>query len=130
QARRLETIELIILLLQYQITRCTVQVQYFSSAPSNMRVRAVKPIHIQLAETENNESDEKPYWDDAIDKYFERPTNEIFTNITYPNYFRNYNLKSKRPTSNSRSYWTTDQKNRYVVQRRKPLLLRLANYRV
>ena len=79
--------ELMILLLQYQITRCSISVQYFPSAPSNMRMRAVKPIHLQLDVSEEDGEREKPYWDDAIDKYFKRPKNDTFKDVTYPQYF-------------------------------------------
>src|SRR6185369_11191405 len=125
QGRKLGAMELMILLLQYEITRCTIKVQYLPSAPSNMRIRAVKPIHMQLKESET------PYWDDAIDKYFERPRNDTFNNMTYPQYFRDYNLKTKPPAQNTKSLpWTTDQKNRYVIKRKKPVLLRFATYKI
>jgi len=115
----------VILLLQYEITSCTIKVQYLPSALSNMRIRAVKLIHMQLEESET------PYWDDAIDKYFERPRNDTFNNMTYPQYFCDYNLKTKPPAQNTKSLpWTTDQKNRYVIKRKKPVLLRFATYKI
>ncbi|CAG8781010.1 23146_t:CDS:1, partial [Gigaspora rosea] len=39
--------------------------------PSNLHPRAVKPIHIQLTELEDDIEEDKPYWNDAIDKYFD-----------------------------------------------------------
>jgi hypothetical protein len=138
QARRLGAMELMILLLQYPITRSSTAVQYLPSAPSELRIRSVKPIYIQTQGYNNNanddgnneDEDENPYFDDAIDKYFERPNNDIFKNLTYPDYFRNYNIGNKPPRPNSKLYWTKDQKNRYVIQRTKPLLLRFTNYHV
>lgn len=83
QARRLGSIELMILLLQYPLTRSSISVQYLPSAPSHLHSRAVKPIHVQLMEIENNDDEEKPYWDDAIDKYFDRPLTGTFISLTY-----------------------------------------------
>src|SRR5438874_8616869 len=103
--------ELMILLLQYQVMRCSVSIQYLPSAPSNMRIRAVKLIHMQLEESDDENKNETPYWDDAIDKYFERPTNDTFRDITYPQYFHEYNLRTKQPAQNTKLPWTTDQKN-------------------
>ena len=129
--------ELMILLLQYPITRSSAAVRYLPSAPSELRIRSVKPIHTQIQDKDNDsdgdieeDEDEKPYFDDAIDKYFERPNEQPFQNITYPDYFCNYNIGNKPPGPNSKLHWTKDQKNRYVIQRTKPLLLRFTNYRV
>ncbi|RHZ84178.1 hypothetical protein Glove_84g136 [Diversispora epigaea] len=44
----------------------------------------------------NDDDDELPYWDDAIDKYFNRPDHPDFHLITYPNYFRDYTIRSKQ----------------------------------
>jgi len=45
-ACHLGAMELIVFLLQYPLTRCSVSVQYFPSAPSELRPRSVKPIHL------------------------------------------------------------------------------------
>ena len=78
---------------------------------------------------EDNDQDEDeneeitPYWDDAIDKYFNRPDHEAFNNITYTDYFKNYTIRSKLPGPRSKMFSTRDQKNRIVVQRKTPVLL-------
>ncbi|CAJ0906340.1 14741_t:CDS:1, partial [Entrophospora sp. SA101] len=54
--RRLGSMELMILLLQYPITRCSVSVHYLPSAPSEYRIRSVKPIH--MLRQEDNDQDE------------------------------------------------------------------------
>nr|CAG8646553.1 10458_t:CDS:2 [Entrophospora candida] len=81
-ARRLGAMELVVLLLQYPITRCSISIQYFPSAPSKYRTRSVKPIHLLQNENNDDGSEEKeeeaPYWDDAIDKYFDRPEHMPF----------------------------------------------------
>ncbi|CAJ0650114.1 1000_t:CDS:2, partial [Entrophospora sp. SA101] len=51
-----------------------------------------------------------PYFDDVIDKYFCRPKNHIFESMTYPDYFRDYNIKNKPPGPRSKLYSTRDLK--------------------
>jgi len=63
-----------------------------------------------------------PYWDDAIDKYFARPADNLFDNLTYPNYHANYMIQKKLP--NARTIYWRDMKNRIVTKRKTPLLLR------
>ena len=67
---------------------------------------------------------------DAIDKYFDRPRNDVFEEMSYPDYFRNYNIANKPPGLNSKLYVAKDLKNRVVIRRTKPLLLRFMNYKV
>ena len=83
-AQRLGVMELMVLLLQYSLIRCTVLVFYLSSASSELRPRSVKPIHLLLSQRNDNGNGddgnckELPYWDDAIDKYFDQPDHESF----------------------------------------------------
>ncbi|CAG8699447.1 12016_t:CDS:2 [Ambispora leptoticha] len=80
-ARRLGAMELIVLLLQHPLTRCSVSVHYLPSAPSELRLRSVKPIHLLNIRDDNNDNDpynsDPPYWDDSINKYFDRSDYEI-----------------------------------------------------
>ncbi|CAG8587566.1 2773_t:CDS:2, partial [Diversispora eburnea] len=46
---------------------------------------------------DDNNDDELPYWDDAIEKYYDRPDHPHFHLITYPNYFCDYTIRSKQP---------------------------------
>ncbi|GBB91982.1 hypothetical protein RclHR1_19480001, partial [Rhizophagus clarus] len=62
-----------------------------------------------------------PYWDDAIDKYFDRPSDDIFNNITYPLYHRNYIIQKNQPTN---GIYYIDKKNRFVKKRQKEILVR------
>src|ERR1044071_411900 len=88
-------------------------------------------IHERENENEENENEQdKPYFDDAIDKYFDRPRNDTFENMTYPDYFKNYNIKNNSSKINSESHTTQDLKNRLVTKRKKPHLLRFTNYRI
>ena len=53
-ARRLGAMELMVLLLQYPLIRCSVSVFYLPSAPSELRPRSVKPIHLLLSQKNDN----------------------------------------------------------------------------
>ncbi|CAG8607059.1 4740_t:CDS:2, partial [Acaulospora morrowiae] len=74
--------------------------------------------------------DELPYWDDAIDKYFDRPDHENFITITYPDYFRNYTIGLRRPGQRSKLFHAQDRKGRIIIQRKSPILLRFTNYNI
>jgi hypothetical protein len=118
--------ELMILLLQYPITRCSISVHYFPSTPSEYRLRSVKPMHL-LNKSDNDVShddggggssdddddeqgEQTPYWDDAIDKYFDRPEIEPFRNLSYPEYFQNYTIRSKVPGPRSKLLYAETKK--------------------
>jgi hypothetical protein len=74
-ARRLGAIELIVLLLQYPLTRCSVSVLYLPSTLSELRTRSIKLIYLLNTNnddgTNDDDNDVVPYWDDTIDKYFD-----------------------------------------------------------
>jgi DNA replication protein DnaC len=114
--RRLGSMELMILLLGKPVCRSSIAVDYLPSLPSSERIRSIKPVYI-IQEQENID----PYWSDAIDKYFERPLDPIFDEITYPIYHRKYHQISKLPNNNN--YWI-DTKGRYIVARKKEILVR------
>jgi len=75
-ARRLGSMELMILLLGYSICRSSIAVEFLPSIPSEVRNKAIKPPYLLQQEEQLS-----PYWDDAIDKYFDRPPDNIFNNI-------------------------------------------------
>jgi len=86
-ARRLGSMEVMILLLGYSICRSSIAVEFLPSIPSEVRNKAIKPPYLLQQEEQLS-----PYWDDAIDKYFDRPSEDIFDDITYPLYHRNYTI--------------------------------------
>ena len=88
-ARRIASLEIMILLLGYKLCRSSIAVDYLPSSPPFSRSKSIKPIHLIL------ENEENPYWDDAIDKYLKRPRNNIFDNITYPKYHQKYQVLHK-----------------------------------
>ncbi|EXX55721.1 Pif1p [Rhizophagus irregularis DAOM 197198w] len=114
--RRLGSMELMLLLLGKTVCRSSIAVEYLPTLPSSERIRSIKPIHIL------QEEDMDPYWSDAVDKYFERPLDPIFDEITYPIYHRKYRQIS-RPSNNNTNYWI-DVKGRYIVARKKEILVR------
>ena len=115
-ARRISSMEIIVLLLGYKLCRSSIAVEYLPSAPPFFRSKSIKPIHIIL------ENEENPYWDDAIDKYLKRPQNNIFDEITYSKYHQQYQISSKL-TNLNRQYWI-DLNGRYVIKRQKDILVR------
>ncbi|GET55930.1 putative replicase/helicase/endonuclease [Rhizophagus irregularis DAOM 181602=DAOM 197198] len=78
-ARRFGSMELMILLLGYSICQSSIAVEFLPSIPSEVRNKSVKPPYL-LQQGEQL----SPYWDDAIDKYFDHPSDNIFNNLTYP----------------------------------------------
>jgi hypothetical protein len=114
-ARRLSSMECMFLLLGETICNSSVQVKYLPTEPPTTRIRAVRPI------STISDDDEDPYWKDAIEKYFARPHAEEFNNITYPNYFRNYTLTTKKPNNNN---IYKDNLGYYVIKRISPLVIR------
>ena len=115
-ARRLGSMELMILLLGYSICRSSIAVEFLPSIPSEIRNKAVKPPYLLQQEEQLS-----PYWDDAIDKYFDRPTEDVFNNIIYPLYHRNYVIQKKQPAN---GIYYIDKKNRFVKKRQKEILVR------
>jgi hypothetical protein len=115
-ARRISSLEVMVLLLGYKLCRSSIAVEYLPSAPPFSRSKSIKPVHMILDDNEN------PYWDDAIDKYLKRPRNVIFNEITYPKYHQQYQICSKL-TNPNRQHWI-DLNGKYVVKRQKEILVR------
>src|SRR6266516_749511 len=115
-ARRIASLEIMILLLGYKLCRSSIAVDYLPSSPPFSRSKSIKPIHLIL------ENDENPYWENAIDKYLKRPENNIFDDITYPKYHQQYQICQKLANQN-RQNWI-DLNGRYVIKRQKDILVR------
>ena len=82
-----------LLLLEKKVSRCSIAVDFLPSSPSGYRTRAIKPIWML-----NEQNNIDPYYEDAIDKYFERPNNPEFNDITYPEYYRKYKITLNSPS--------------------------------
>ena len=115
-ARRLGSMELMILLLGNSICRSSIAVEFLPSIPPEVRNKSVKPLYLLQQEEQVS-----PYWDDAIDKYFDRPFDSLFDSITYPLYHRNYVIQKNQPAN---GIYYIDKKNRFVRKRQKEILVR------
>jgi PIF1-like helicase/Helitron helicase-like domain at N-terminus len=115
-ARRLGSMELMFLILGEKICNSSCAVTYLTTDPPTSRIKAIRPIY------SINENDDDPYWKNHIEKYFERPEEEIFTNLTYPEYFQNYEVTVTQPTTPRHIY--RDKLGNYVIKRVTPKLVR------
>ena len=115
-ARRLGSMELIFLILGETICNSSCTVTYLTTDPPTSRQKAIHPIYLI------NEDDDNPYWINHIEKYFNRPTEDEFNNITYPEYFQNYEITTSQPTTRRIIY--IDNLNNYVTKRITPKLVR------
>jgi len=104
------------LLLGETICNSSTTVKYLSTEMPDTCSRAICPISLI------NNDDDNPYWSDTIDKYFARPTDPIFDELTYPDYFINYVISAKRTTTNSKIY--KDQLNNIVTKKLSPTVVR------
>ncbi|GES98056.1 AAA family ATPase [Rhizophagus clarus] len=59
---------------------------YLTTDPPTSQQKAIRPISLI------SENDDDPYWKNHIEKYFNHPEEEEFTNLTYPEYFKNYEI--------------------------------------
>ena len=85
--------ELMFLILGEIICDSSCSVMYLPTDPPTSRQKAIRPVSLI---TEDND----PYWKNHIEKYFNRPDEEEFTNITYPEYFKCYEVTTTRPNVN------------------------------
>ncbi|RIA97549.1 hypothetical protein C1645_813969 [Glomus cerebriforme] len=119
-ARRLDSIELMFLLLGEKICNFSVQVLYLTTDPPSTCSKAI--MSISLIDLNDND----PYWKDRIEKYFARPNNEIFNNMTYREYYEKYNIYGTFNGSSRRNIYT-DGLGNYVIKRIIPILARICH---
>ena len=85
-ARRLGSMKLIFLILGETICNSSCTVTYLTTDSPTSRQKAIRPIYLI------NDDDDNPYWSNHIEKYFNRPTEDEFNNVTYSEYFKNYEI--------------------------------------
>src|SRR3954447_908599 len=108
--------ELIFLILGETICDSSCAVMYLPTDPLTSRPKAIRPIYL-ISE------DDDPYWKNHIEKYFNRPNDNEFTNFTYPNYFKHYEvLTTTRPSGRQQLH--TDRLDNHVVKWTTPKLVR------
>jgi hypothetical protein len=121
-ARRLGSMELMFLILGETICNSSCAVTYLTTDPPTSRQKAIRPISLI------NENDDNPYWKNHIEKYFDRPEEEEFTNLTYPEYFQYYEVTITQPNTNRPVY--VDRLGNYVVKRTIPKLVRFRHLKL
>lgn len=121
-ARRLGSMELMFLILGETICNSSRAVTYLPTDPPTSRQKAIRPISLI------NENDDDPYWKNHIEKYFDRPEDDEFTDLTYPEYFQNYEVTTTRPTTNRSIYY--DKLENYVTKRTVPKLVRFRHLKL
>ncbi|RHZ66852.1 hypothetical protein Glove_304g8 [Diversispora epigaea] len=116
-ARRMGSME-IMLLLGEKICNSSIQVMYLITDPPSICSKAIKPLSLL------NSNDDEPYWTDHIEKYFNRPDNEIFENIMYQEYYKNYEIKNSI-NGITRNNTYIDKLANQVIKRNSPILTRI-----
>jgi hypothetical protein len=104
------------LLLGKPIINTSTACEYFNTAMPNFRTSVVLPVHLI------HDDDTSPYFIDSIEKYFQQPNVPEFEFTTYPSYWSQYNIATGRVSPN-RNHWI-DLRDRKIVKRQKPILLR------
>ena len=117
-ARRLGSMELMFLILGETICNSSCAVTYLTTDPPTSRQKAIHPISLI------NENDDDLYWKNHIEKYFNRPEEEEFANLTYPEYFQNYEIMVSQPITKHFVY--IDKLDNYVTKR---TVLKLVRFR-
>src|SRR5437764_14282890 len=98
-ARRLGAMEAMFLILSETICNSSIQVKYLNTDPPNVRSKAILSIHLLINE------DDDPYFKNPVEKYMNRPTDNIFNQITYPNYFEIYIIQKNSPVNTRRNVY-------------------------
>jgi hypothetical protein len=110
--------ELLFLILGETICNSSCTVTYLTTDPPTSRQKAIHPIYLI------NDDDDNPYWSNHIEKYFNCPTEDEFNNVTYSEYFKNYEITTSQPTTKHTIY--IDNLNNYVTKR---TILKLVRFR-
>ena len=84
EARRIGAMEIMCLLNSKPIIKLSSSVQFLPTAMPEFRSSTIKRVHEIEADPDN------PYYPDSIEKYFKRPNDVVFRDVTYPNYFAQY----------------------------------------
>ncbi|KAK9444150.1 DNA helicase PIF1, ATP-dependent [Metarhizium brunneum] len=124
-ARRMGSMEIIVLCLRLDIFRCTSGSLYLPTSTPEMRNYSVRPANHIL------EHPEDAYFPDAMEKYFARPRVPRFEVLTYFDYFAYYEITKTRTINRQgpREGWQ-DSLGYWVYQRKKPILIRTSYRRL
>ena len=120
-ACRIGAMEIMCLLNSKQILKLSSAVLFLPNAPPYIRTYTIR----RVADLEVDP--DSPYYSDAMEKYFERPSHPIFNGLTYPEYFRNFSVERKRRrriADTQREEWIDETGKNYVYRRSKAMLTR------
>jgi hypothetical protein len=92
EARRMGSMEVMCLLTGKSILKLSAGVQYLPNSPPHLRTYTIRRVQAIEDDPDN------PYYPDAIEKYLNCPEGPDFENLTYPQYFREYAIETKRCT--------------------------------
>jgi hypothetical protein len=95
-ARRIGSIEYIVLLLSFKIFNITSASIYLPTAVPTIQTSTVKPVYLLEKDPEN------PYFADTIEKYFARPDTEELAACTYFQYYTTYLVSARKHSERSR----------------------------
>jgi hypothetical protein len=115
-ARRLGAMEVMFLTLGESICDSSTTVMYLTSEPPESRPKAIKPAYLL------QHDDEHPFWDDTITKYFARPCNSLFNDLTYKDYYMHYSIT--KPSSTRAAEVWYDSLGNQVIARKSSILVR------
>jgi hypothetical protein len=122
-ARRVGSMEVMVLALGLDLFRCTSGVLYLPTELPQMRQYTVKPVH------EVEEDPDDAYYPDALEKYFARPV--VYETEKYFDYFQNFNVsRSQIYNTHEPRRGVQDRLGYWVYRREKPTLVRSAYRRL
>ena len=100
-ARRMGSMEVMMLMLSYEMFRCSRAVKYLDTTLPEERSASVKPLwqlEKDLLEQEVGEDGEPdPFYKNPVEKYFARPSGTPYDQLTYFDYHSQYNLTKPTP---------------------------------
>jgi hypothetical protein len=117
-ARRVGSMENMVLLLSHNIFQISRGIQYISTAIPTERYSTIKPVYLLLQDPEN------PYHWDTFDKYFARPRDLSTQSLTYFDYFQKYIVSKSR--IKGRRIPLVDENGYFVYKRAKVCDISLA----
>ena len=120
--RRMKSMKIMMLLLSYDIFRCTREIRYLITARSDERSAQIKSAWM-LLQKQIEDVDSNPFYRDIIEKYFDKPINEKFNDLTYFKYYADYKIDvfKEEPLTN-------DEKQSF--KRRKSMLIQTTQRRL
>lgn len=100
--------ELMFLILGETICNSSCAITYLATDFPTSWQKAICPISLI-------KDNDDPYWKNHIEKYFDWPEDDKFTNLTYSECFQNYEITITQPTTKCPVY--INKLKNYVIKR-------------